>query len=577
MKLWTILLAGRGLVAIWLGAATFSLSAAVWQWSVPVDAIKLNSAGEHPRAFFWVPPNCEQLRAVVLAQYNLLEDGVLEDLAFRQNLADLGIGEILIAPTFDTWQNTTNNDATNKKFAALLKALGDESGYTELQYAPLIPLGHSAMATFPWDFAAWNPQRTLAILSIHGDAPQTHLTGNSRSNADWGDRNIDGIPGVMIMGQYEWWEDRIAPAFAYKKAHPATPLATFCDAGNGHLNYSDQLVNFLGMFIRKAVEWRVPNFPGSSRRESAQTEKGGKLEPIDVGCYKLKPVDPRQGWLVDRWRSNQPPTAAAAPYAEYSGNHGEAFWCFDGEMARFIEQCYARQRGKRPQLTGFVQDGKLVPQNPKSFAQVELKFPPLDSSLIFQLQGAFLDSVPPGSNPEKWAGLPTGTPIGHATDNGPVKLSRITGPVEQLGAQTFAIRFNHLSMTTDRRMGDIWLVASHPGDAKYRSAVEQALLQIPFTLKAGAEQKITFPKIPDQKVGAKLFQLKATSSAGVPVYYYVREGPAEVDGDVLKFTPIPPRAQFPVKVTVVAWQYGRTVEPKLQSAKPVAQTFLIKE
>jgi hypothetical protein len=577
MKLWTILLAGRGLVAIWLGAATFSLSAAVWQWSVPVDAIKLNSAGEHPRAFFWVPPNCEQLRAVVLAQYNLLEDGVLENPAFRQNLADLGIGEILIAPTFDTWQNTTNNDATNKKFAALLKALGKESGYTELRYAPLIPLGHSAMATFPWDFAAWNPQRTLAVLSIHGDAPQTHLTGNGRPNADWGDRNIDGVPGVMIMGQYEWWEDRLTPAFAFKAKYPETPLAMFCDAGNGHFNYSDQLVNFLGMFIRKAVEWRMPNFPGSSPRESAQTEKGGKLEPIDVGGYKLKPVDPRQGWLADRWRSNQPPMSAAAPYAEYTGNRDEAFWCFDGEMANFTEKCYARQRGKLPQLTGVVQDGKVIPQNPKSFAQVQVKLPPLDASLIFQLQGAFLDAVPPGSNPAKWAGLPTGTPIGHATDNGPVKLSRITGPVEQLGAQTFAIRFNRLSMPTDRRMGDIWLMASHPGDANFRSAVEQALLKIPFTLKAGAEQKITFPKIPDQKAGVKLLPLNATSSAGVPVYYYVREGPAEVDGDVLKFTPIPPRAKFPVKVTVVAWQYGRMVEPKLQSAKPVAQTFLIKE
>ena len=548
---------GKFLMATWLCAVAFDASAAVWQWSVPVDSINLNHTDKHPQAFLWIPPNCEQVRAVVVGQYNMLEDGILQAPAFRKTLADLGIGEILIAPTFDTWQNTTNNDATNKKFDALLKALGEESGYAELQFTPVIPMGHSAMATFPWDFAAWNPQRTLAILSVHGDAPLTHLTGNGHPNADWGHRNIDGIPGVMIMGQYEWWEDRIAPAFAYQKAHPATPLATFCDAGNGHFNYSDQLVDFLGMFIRKAAGWRLPEHT-----------------PLDQPV-RLKPVAPQSGWLVDRWRSNQPPMAVAAPYAEYAGNRDVASWCFDGEMAQFIENCYARQCGKLPQLTGFVQDGKLIPQNPKAFAQVLLKFPPLDTSLIFQVQGAFLDSVPPGKNPEKWAGLPTGTPMGHATDNGPVRLSRITGPVEQLGAQTFAIRFNRLSMTTDRRMGDIWLVASHPGDAKYRSAVEQALMTIPFRLKEGAEQKITFPEIPDQKAGTTLLGLNATSSAGVPVYYYVREGPAEVDGDVLKLTPIPPRAKFPVKVTVVAWQYGRTVEPKLRSAEPVEQTFLI--
>ena len=35
-------------------------------------------------------------------------------------------------------------------------------------------------------------------------------------------------------------------------------------------------------------------------------------------------------------------------------------------------------------------------------------------------------------------------------------------------------------MAVDRRMGDIWLVAKHPGDAEYKSAVEQALMKIPF-------------------------------------------------------------------------------------------------
>jgi hypothetical protein len=185
------------------------------------------------------------------------------------------------------------------------------------------------------------------------------------------------------------WEDRLTPAFAFKAKYPETPLAMFCDAGNGHFNYSDQLITFLGMFIREAAEWRMPDFPRSSRGHEAQTENLRKLEPIDVGGYKLKPVDPRQGWLVDRWRSNQPPTAAAAPYAEYTGDRDQAFWCFDGEMARFMEKCYARQRGKLPQLTGVMQDGKVIPQNPKSFAQVQVKLPPLDASLVFQLQGAF--------------------------------------------------------------------------------------------------------------------------------------------------------------------------------------------
>ena len=544
------------LAAICIWSHGQCLSAAVWQWSAPVDSITLPPSGTHPRAFLWIPPDCRQIRAVVFGQNNMLEEGILQDPAFRRALAQLSFAEVFVAPTFDTWQNTTNNDTVNRKFDGLLKSLAEESGYTELRFAPIIPIGHSAMATFPWNFAAWNPRRTLAILSIHGDAPLTHLTGNSRPNADWGDRNIDGIPGLMVMGEYEWWEDRLTPIFAFKAKYPGAPVAMLCDAGNGHFNSSGELVNFLAMFIRKAAAWRLPS-------NSAPNQPP-----------ELEAVDPRHGWLVDRWRHDQPPTALAAPYAEYAGNRREAFWCFDRQMALATEAYYGRERGKLPQLAGFVQDGKTVPVDPKAFALVLLKFPPLDDNLTFHLQGTFLDTVPPG-NPEKWTGLTSGASIGHAPDAGPVVLSRITGPVKQLSPDTFAIRFNRLSMPSDRRMGDVWLLASHPGDAKYKSTVEQALMKIPFRLTEGAEQKIDFPKIPDQKAGTKSLQLKAVSSAGAPVFYYVREGPAEMDGNVLRFTKIPPRAKFPVKVTVVAWQLENAGNPKLETASSVEREFLL--
>ena len=71
-------------------------------------------------------------------------------------------------------------------------------------------------------------------------------------------------------------------------------------------------------------------------------------------------------------------------------------------------------------------------------------------------------------------------------------------------------------------------------------------------------------------------KLGATSSAKAPVYYYVREGPAEVDdAGVLTFTGIPPRSKYPIAVTVVAWQWGRSIEPLMQSAKLVKRTFVI--
>jgi hypothetical protein len=362
----------------------------------------------------------------------------------------------------------------------------------------------------------------------------------------------------MIMGEYEWMLERLTPAISFHQEHPHAPIAVVCDSGHGHFDYSDELVDFLAMFIRKAAGQRLP---AVARRD-------------EVG--PLKPIDAKNCWLMDCYRKNEKPRDKAAPFEKFAGDRNEAFWCFDREMAEAVAD-FNPQFGKAPQLAGFVQNRAIVDQTPNTHPQIFLKLPPLDDKLTFELSGAFLNSVPAGKNPALWTGLTNGAPLGHARKGGPVRLSRITGPVEQLSPSIFAIRFNRFSIPTDRRVGDIWLLASHPGDAKYKSAVQQALLAIPKQLTEGAEQTITFPEIPDQKAGTKSLQLSAESSVGAPVYYYAREGPVEIDGNVLKFTTIPPRAKLPLRVTVVAWQYGRTAGERLRSAEPVERTFHIEK
>lgn len=140
----------------------------------------------------------------------------------------------------------------------MMKNLSEISGYTELEFAPVIPIGHSAMATYPWNFAAWNPERTLAVLSIHGDSPRTHLTGYGRANLDWGTRTIEGIPSLMVMGEDEWWEDRLITSFDYRREYPNAPLSFLADAGHGHFDISDELIDYLSLFLKKTVEYRLP-------------------------------------------------------------------------------------------------------------------------------------------------------------------------------------------------------------------------------------------------------------------------------------------------------------------------------
>lgn len=517
-------------------------SAAEWQWSVP--------AGQG-RAYLWIPADCERVRAVVLAQHNMIEESILEHPLMRAELAKLGMAEVWIVPPQETVFDFSNG--AGERTEALLKALAAESGYTELADAPVAPMGHSACASFPWNFAAWKPERTLAILSVKGDAPQTTMTGSGKPNPDWGDRSIDGVPGLMIMGEYEWVEGRLTPALQFRLKHPKAPLAFLALPGRGHFDIEDDLVSFLAMFLRKAAEQRLPAAQGQP----------------------LRPVDPAQGWLVERWNFNKGRSVPPAPSAAYTGDATGAFWCFDEEMARATVGYHADQPGKKPQLLGFECRGEILPQSDTHF-QVRLDGIPFCDELTFRVAGEFLSSVESGSkNLARWACLPAGTPIGHATGGGPIRFVRITGPVEQLAPDTFQICFNRTCSPNDKRWLDIWLLASHPGDAEYKSAVQQALLTL-HPPPQGIEQHISFPAIPDPAPGAQSVALSAASDAGLPVRYYVREGPAEVSGAILSLTKIPPRSRSPVKVTVVAWQWGRDVEPKVKMAAPVERTFCVR-
>jgi hypothetical protein len=526
-----------------------SAQGAEWQWSAPMGK---------GRAFLWVPPACKELRAVVVAQNNMIELGVLEHSGLRQALATENIGEVFIAPPFD-FLFQFDKDA-GAQFEDLMRRLAAVSGYAELEQAPIVPMGHSACASFPWNFAAWNPGRTLAVLSIHGDAPLTKFTGCGRPNPEWGSRSIDGVPGLMVMGEYEWGDsehgvDRLSPALEFRRRHPQAAIAMLAEPGNGHFNYSDDLIQFIARFVRKAAESRLPK----------------ALPPVGR-APELWPVAPADGWLVERWHLNQPRKFKPAPAAKYQGDPAEAFWCFDQETAWATYNYMAEQPGKLPQLLS-VTAGDLTSE--KGCGEpVSLPFCPDSDGVTLRLKTAFMSSVPGDAahnqNPARWAYTPAGSALGHAVDGGPIQLHTLSGPAVKVGDSSFQLSLNRVNWCNPERGRDIWVWASHPGDANYKSMVQQASIRVP-EYGDGAPQHITFPAIPNQPVNAKSVRLAAVSDAGAEVYYYVAEGPAEVVGNELKFTRIPPRAKLPLKVTVVAWQHG--LPGKVRGAEPVAREF----
>ena len=275
----------------------------------------------------------------------------------------------------------------------------------------------------------------------------------------------------------------------------------------------------------------------------------------------LKKLNPKEGWLAERWHPEQKNRAKAASFHDYKGDKHDAFWYFDKEMAELTEARYVKYKDKQMQYLGFMQRGQLVKYAAGQHAGIIAGFYPEADGLTFHVKGVYTDSL---------RSLPVKE---HA--NGKIEITRICGPVAKVNDTTFTVRFYRMGMDNPRRTGDIWLLAANEGDGKYKSAVQQLNIRIPYRNTEGKRQYILFPGIEDVREGVKSVSLEAVSDCGLPVYYYVKEGPVELQGNKLVFTKIPSRSKFPIKVTVVAWQYG--IAGQVQTADPVERSFLIKK
>ncbi|HXO77963.1 MAG TPA: hypothetical protein VN824_22065, partial [Puia sp.] len=172
-------------------------------------------------------------------------------------------------------------------------------------------------------------------------------------------------------------------------------------------------------------------------------------------------------------------------------------------------------------------------------------------------------------------GLRVGSVADHPANDGEIAVHRITGPFRETGPNEFEVRLEK-GLGENLKRYELWFAAVSPGNAVFKPAVQQAEMVIPVKQTAGVTQRIDFPVLADQMEGKEPVALQAVSDAGLPVHYFVQEGPAFIEGDsLLHVTPIPVHSRYPVKVTVVAWQWGRSTEPAVQTADMVTRNFLI--
>ena len=366
------------------------------------------------RAYLRLPQGASEVKAVLYCHQNMTEDVLFRSNAFCREMDRLGVAMAFVQRGSQNWDPATD---CQSRFEALMADFARGTGHPEIEKAPVIPFGHSAQATFPWNFAAWNPERTLCIISYHGDSPRTNLCGYGRANVEWGrTRNIDKIPGLMIMGEYEWWEARLLPALAFRMMYPDSRISFLCDAGRGHFDLCPETQDYIAKFIEKALHNPHP----------------------EGGVYFSR-------WYEDGHETMDP---------------HEQFWYPDEEMVRLARARYAAVRGKRMQYLSARVNGEMLVYDPGK----HIKMNATVQGDTFTVEPVFVDETrnAPGGD--------------HAAVRPRVVL--VSGPAIQTGEYTFRIDPDYFGTDPERLWSGITLCVEADGNAFFKPAVQELNLQV---------------------------------------------------------------------------------------------------
>ena len=369
---------------------------------------------EGSRAYIRLPRDAEKVKAVLYCHQNMTEEVLFRSDVFCRRMDSLGVAMAFVQRGSQNW-NTA--DSCQQRFERIMKDFAAGTGHPEIAEAPIIPFGHSAQATFPWNFAAWNLDRTLCIISFHGDAPRTNLCGYGRENVEWGrTRNIDRIPGLMIEGEYEWWEARVRPALAFRMMYPDSRISFLCDAGKGHFDLCEETQEYIAKFIAKSME-----------------------NPRPEG-----------GVLYSRWRAD----------GSESDDPHDCFWYHDREMVELTKARYRESVGKKMQYLGARIDGKEVPYDPKRHIKMNATL----SSDEFTIEPYFCDENH-GSHSDTHADVKP-------------RVVLISGPAIQTGEYTFRVDPEYFGHDPQRLWSGITVSLEADGDSLYKSAVQEVNLRV---------------------------------------------------------------------------------------------------
>ncbi len=562
--------------------------------------------------YLWIPPNTPKIRAVMVGINNALPINILQSAPVRAVCRQHGIAQILFTPwakdiggvmmkdnTFDV-----TDPAQTAVYDAYLKQLADVSGHPELVAAPIVPLGHSAFCGFPFEAAIRKPEQCLGTIPIKAGLPDAYnffgtggkalhpnpdmalrnvpilfVTSSSQETVGWG---AYPIGYGTYLSNYRRADRDDNPGTNYQ---PHAELFGSCwEMTSGHFDMAPRNYQFVADWLDAIATARLPAKAG---------------EP-------MKNLVLRDGWLLD---PKIPVTGELpkdypmpAPYLAFKGHRNLALWFPNEKLAREQFELGVSEPRKKIEMFTFLDSaGK-----PISLAHGRMATMP-DAQTLLHDDGlltltTYRFTAPPDICTVKTKGHEKHPEEAHSYTNLlfpgkttlpaselPVQFNAHSGVFDLVRSEQFkdergvtetrlTLRLTRHRLTTGAGFNMSFVRVFHEGDSEFSAAGRTCQISLSppdaAILKTATNQTITFPPVPDAPATSAKIELKAKSSAGLPVDYFVLKGPGIIQDGTFIPTEVPVGVTKPIEVTVGAYQVGLFKQSGgVKPTETVYQTF----
>ena len=330
-------------------------------WTTTVESPRPDRRGK-PQSpaigYFWMPPQCKQVRGILLGGKIIIEGKMAASPIIREALTEKNMAVLYFQPHIDaTFVYTKSN--CGERLQKALDALAAKTGHPEIARVPWLTMGHSTAGIYARNVAYWKPSRVMGVIHIKSGNFQDGIPDTSRSLA--------GVPFLAINGEFEeygpkggdlgvglrkkyslhpdnkkklnqtQWVMIRMQILDRRRKNPDNLMGLVVHRGNSHTTWDDDMNRICAQFIRSCADARLPD----------KIPAGNK----PIACKPMKAAD---GWLADP--DIKAPKHKPAPYADYTCNKTRAFWYIDKATALAVYNYHQAKKWSQPDPTAGLPD-----------------------------------------------------------------------------------------------------------------------------------------------------------------------------------------------------------------------------